>query len=277
MSDRYCVMGNPVEHSKSPWIHARFARLTGQDIDYGKRLVLPGEFAQAVQSFRAEGGRGCNVTLPFKFEAGALAARCSERAALAGAANVLRFDDPEDRRRWSADNTDGAGLVRDITVNLAHPLRGTRILLLGAGGAAHGVCGPLLDEAPASLAIANRTVEKAIELREQFSSAKGAAELTALGYDALAGREFDVVINATSAGLSGAMPALPAGLFAPAALAYDMVYGKRTPFLEVALNDGARATDGLGMLVEQAAESFFVWRGVRPRTASVIERLRSEG
>ena len=269
MTDQYAVIGNPVAHSKSPAIHAEFARQLGHDISY---VVIHAEldaFEATVHAFRSKGGRGMNVTLPFKHRAYALARERTPRAEDARAVNTLVLDTPN----IGGDNTDGAGLVRDITVNLGCALRGSRILLLGAGGASYGVAGPLLDEAPASLAIANRTFEKAVELREQFSSAKGAAELLAIGYDALPGRQFDVVINATSAGLSGTMPALPSGLFASAALAYDMVYGK-TPFLDFARSEGASTADGLGMLVEQAAESFLVWRGVRPETPPVIALLR---
>lgn len=270
MPDKYAVIGNPVAHSKSPAIHAEFARLTGQDISYVPLHAELDAFERVVQSFRDSGGRGMNVTLPFKHRAYALARERTPRAEDARAVNTLLLDSDN----IGGDNTDGAGLVRDIMENLGCALRGCRILLLGAGGASHGVCGPLLDEAPASLVIANRTLEKAVALREQFSSAKGAAELSALGYDALAGRQFDVVINATSAGLTGAMPPLPDALFAPGALAYDMVYGRATPFLDFAGSHGARVADGLGMLVEQAAESFFVWRGVRPETQPVIALLR---
>jgi shikimate dehydrogenase len=200
-----------------------------------------------------------------------MAQRRTDRAELAQAVNTLSFDGPE----ILGDNTDGAGLVRDLTSNLGCELHSRRILLMGAGGAAYGVCGPLLRCNPAELVIANRTVQKAAALCERLKSVKAAATVVRpVSYVELAGQTFDVVINATSAGLADAMPPLPTGVFASGALAYEMVYGKVTPFVEFARREGARAADGLGMLVEQAAESFFVWRGVRPQTASVIEHLR---
>jgi shikimate dehydrogenase len=272
MPDRYAVIGNPVRHSKSPLIHAQFARQTGQDISYIAIASSEDAFERTVALFRSEGGLGMNVTLPFKHRAYALAQERSTRAEHALAANTLIF------RRDSifADNTDGHGLVRDLVVNLACTLRGRRVLLMGAGGASYGVCGQLLDEAPATLVVANRTVDKAIALREHFVKLHSAgATLSASSYEALAGCAFDVVINATSAGLSGEMPRLPYELFAPDALAYDMVYGRATPFLQFAETQGVRAVDGLGMLVEQAAESFYIWRGVRPNTAPVIAALRT--
>jgi shikimate dehydrogenase len=272
MPDRYAVIGNPVTHSKSPLIHAQFARQTGQDISYIPIASSDEAFESTVALFRSEGGLGLNVTLPFKHRAYALAHERSERAEHAGAANTLAFRDGS----IFADNTDGHGLVRDLAVNLACVLRDRQILLMGAGGASYGVCGPLLDEAPARLVVANRTVEKAIALREHFAKLHSAgATLFASSYEALAGCSFDVVINATSAGLAGEMPPLPDELFAPGALAYDMVYGRSTPFLRFAQTRGARTADGLGMLVEQAAESFYIWRGIRPDTAPVIAALRT--
>jgi len=271
MAERYAVVGNPVAHSKSPQIHTLFARETGEDISYERLLAPLDGFVETVESFRRAGGRGCNVTVPFKVEAFEFAHEHSERAREAGAVNVLRFDD----ERVFGDNSDGVGLVRDIETNLRFPLRGRRVLLMGAGGAAQGVLGPLLAAAPARLTLGNRTVEKAAALAARFGAAYPGSP-SATSYAALAGERFDVVINATSASLSESRVALPRNLFAPGALAYDMMYGKGlTPFLEAARDDGAAVlADGLGMLVEQAAESFYVWRGVRPHTGPVIESLR---
>lgn len=269
-SDIYAVIGNPVAHSKSPQIHAAFALQTSQAIEYKRIFCETGAFAETVRAFRAAGGKGLNVTLPFKHQAFGLATRRSARAQLAGAVNTLSFDGAE----IAGDNTDGAGLVRDITSNLGCTLRGQSILLLGAGGASFGVVGPLLGELPGTLVIANRTVNKAEALAQRFAAQAAGCELRASGYDALAGQPFDIVINATSAGLTDSMPPLPESIFARGALAYDMVYGKTTPFMQFAQARGATIADGLGMLVEQAAESFWVWRGVRPQTASVIAALR---
>lgn len=272
MSDLYAVIGNPVAHSKSPAIHAAFARQTFQLIDYKQLFCEFGAFNATVQAFRAAGGKGLNVTVPFKHEAFDLATRRSARAEQAGAVNTLSFDGDV----VAGDNTDGAGLTRDITANLGRALRGKSILLLGAGGASYGVVGPLLAAAPAALVIANRTVAKAEALVQRFAALAASSRLAACGYDALGEQRFDVVINATSAGLAGDMPQLPEQLFAPHALAYEMVYGKTTPFMQFARARGATVADGLGMLVEQAAESFFVWRGVRPHTAPVLAALRDE-
>jgi shikimate dehydrogenase len=265
MADRYAVIGNPVAHSRSPWIHAQFARATGEDIEYGRIEVPVDGFVRAVEAFRAQGGRGLNVTLPFKGEAFRLCAATSARATAAQAVNTLVLD----RDRPWGDNTDGEGLVRDLAVNLGRTLGGARILLMGAGGAAQGVIGPLAQASGAAIVIANRTVARAQALAARVHGA------TACGYEALAGRSFDLVVNATSAGLAGELPPLPAGLFAPGALAYEMVYGRITPFMAMARAAGAQVCDGLGMLVEQAAESFFVWRGVRPETAAVLAALRA--
>jgi shikimate dehydrogenase len=273
MPDQYAVIGNPIAHSKSPFIHARFAKQTGEDIVYVPLLAPLDGFAQTLRAFREGGGRGANVTVPFKAEAFAQATRAGERAVQARAANVLTFDDSD----IVADNTDGVGLLRDLTANLGVVLKDRRVLLLGAGGAAWGVMGPLIGAAPAELAVANRTVGKAQELIRAFQTGSGATALPqAYSYEALAGRSYDVVINATSAGLAGAMLPLPSEIFATGALAYDMVYGKTTPFLEFARVRGVEAIDGAGMLVEQAAESFHLWRGVRPETASVIALLRGK-
>jgi shikimate dehydrogenase len=272
MPDKYAVIGNPIAHSKSPLIHAAFARQTGADLSYTAILAQEDAFEAEVLRFRGAGGLGLNVTLPFKHRAFALAQEPSDRAAQALAVNTLAFREGI----IFGDNTDGVGLVRDLRANLGCALRGRRILLMGAGGAAYGVCGALLEEHPVALVVANRTVDKARTLCEHFSSTTGrAGVLAASSYEGLAGREFDLVVNATSAGLENAMPALPRGVFAQGALGYEMLYGRSTPFLEFAQREGAQVADGLGMLVEQAAESFYVWRGVRPETAPVIALLRT--
>jgi shikimate dehydrogenase len=260
MSDRYALIGNPVAHSKSPWIHAEFARATSQDLDYGLIEAPLDGFAAAVERFRAGGGKGLNVTLPFKQEAFGLCRRVSERARVAQAVNTLVLE------TGFGDNTDGVGLVRDLSQNLRAEFR--NVLLLGAGGAAQGVVGALLDAGAERVVIANRTVSKAKRLAERFAGA------SARGYDSLAGESFDLIINATSAGLADQAPPLASGLLRSGVLAYDMVYGRETPFLAAARRAGARTCDGLGMLVEQAAESFFIWRGVRPQTGPVLEKLR---
>ncbi len=269
MTDLYAVVGNPVAHSKSPRIHAEFARQTGQDLAYEAILAPLDGFARAVEAFRARGGRGMNVTVPFKLEAYRYCGEHTPRAERAGAVNTLRFEPG----RVLGDNTDGVGLTRDIEANLGVGLQGARVLLLGAGGAARGALLPVLERGPAQLVIANRTPERAAELRALFPEF---ASLEGGGYETLGRRQFDVVINATSASLTNALPPIPPQAFAPGALAYDMMYGRAsTPFLAFARAHGAgRCADGLGMLVEQAAESFFVWRGVRPDTAPVIEMLR---
>jgi shikimate dehydrogenase len=272
MTDRYAVIGNPVEHSLSPLIHAEFARAGGQDIAYGRILATRDGFEAAALEFRNGGGQGLNVTLPFKHEAWRLADTHAGHAQAAGAVNTLGFE----QGRIIGHNTDGIGLVRDLTVNLGCPIRARRVLLAGAGGASYGVVEPLLRELPQTLVVANRTMEKAVALVGHFENLRkfAASGIIASPYAALDGGRFDIVINATSAGLSDAMPPLPRGVFAPGALAYDMVYGRRTPFMKFATDEGARAADGLGMLVEQAAESFLIWRGVRPATKPVIDRLR---
>ena len=268
----YAVMGNPVSHSLSPQIHAMFAQQFGMALDYLRIQVDVGGFNQAVDGFRATGGQGVNVTVPFKIDAFELADVRTERAEAAGAANTLSFK----ADRIHADNTDGAGLCRDITRNLDVSVTGRQVLVIGAGGAVRGVLGPLLDEEPGALIIANRSVDKADALAELFAS-RGRIE--AGGFDALPGRAFDLVINGTSASLQGELPPLPRGLFKDAALAYDMMYGgEGTPFLHWAAEHGAgKCADGLGMLVEQAAESFYVWHGKRPETAPVIEKLKWSG
>ena len=275
MSDIYAVIGNPVAHSKSPEIHAAFARQTSQDIVYKRLFCERGAFVETVRAFQVEGGKGVNITVPFKHEAFEFAMRRSARAGQAGVVNLLAFAAARGDGAFG-DNTDGTGLVRDITVNLAYALRDKKVLLLGAGGATFGAVGPLLGELPRALVIANRTESKARVLAQRFARTAAGCELSASTYAALAGAKFDVVINATSAGLSGDMPALPDYLFAPGALAYEMVYGKTTPFMQFAQAQGGpgiQIADGLGMLVEQAAESFLIWRGMRPETAPVIAAL----
>ena len=264
MTDRYAVFGHPIAHSKSPQIHAAFARQTGQDMTYEAILAPLDGFEASVAAFVAAGGRGANVTVPFKEQAYRLADRLSPRAERAGAVNTLVFDNG-----ILGDNTDGAGLVADLTRNLKRPLAGKRILLLGAGGAARGVIEPLLEQQPAALVIANRTVGRAQELADLFGRG-----IRACGFEDTDG-PFDVVINATAASLAGELPPLSPRVFTANTLAYDMMYGRDTPFLTFARSHGAATADGLGMLVEQAAEAFHVWRGVRPDTAPVIASLRA--
>jgi shikimate dehydrogenase len=273
MTDQYAVIGNPIGHTKSPLIHGLFAEATRQAMSYVAiegPLVPDDGFANVVREFAANGGKGMNVTAPFKLKAFALADARSERAALAGAANALKFE----HGRIIAENFDGIGLLRDIEVNLGVPLAGKRVLLLGAGGAARGALLPFLAANPAELVIANRDAAKARALVAQAGAR--AAAVRACGYgDLLAMGRFDLVVNATSASLTGDLPPVPPGVFNPAGIAYELAYGKRlTPFLRLAHNAGVhRIADGVGMLVEQAAEAFDWWRGVRPETASVIDRL----
>ncbi len=267
-SARYAVVGNPIAHSKSPQIHAAFALQTGHDLTYERLLAPLDGFRDTVDAFRAAGGQGVNVTLPFKLEAFAYAARRSERATAAGAINALRFD----AAGVFGDNTDGAGLVRDLETNLGLDLRGAEVLLLGAGGAARGVMQPLLGAGVGRLVVANRTVEKAGQLAARFPHD---GRVGASGFEAVPGA-FDIVINATSATLGGEVPPLAPSVYSRCKLAYEMMYGQgETPFLRAAREAGsARQADGLGMLVEQAAESFLLWRGVRPETAPVLRLLR---
>ncbi len=268
MTDRYAVIGHPIGHSKSPLIHRLFAQATGQDIGYTAIESPLDGFIETVLGFRDQGGRGVNVTLPFKLQAFEVATEPSERARLAGAANCLKFEGAS----ILADNFDGVGLVRDLQHNLGCPLAGKRVLLLGAGGATRGALLPIAAEHPAMLSIANRTADKAHALRRDFAAH---AQLQSGGYEDLGAQSFDVVINATSTGLTQEALPLPAGLFAPGAVAYDMVYGKGlTPFLKQARAAGVgTVADGVGMLVEQAAEAFDWWRGVRPDTRPVIDQL----
>lgn len=270
--DLYAVLGNPVAHSQSPFIHADFARQTGQRLRYERRLCPMDGFAGALADFAAEGGRGCNITVPFKFQAGEVATTLSPRARLAGAANVLvRTDDG-----WVGDNTDGVGLLRDIEQGAGQALAGCRILLVGTGGAAAGVLGPLLEARPAQVSVVNRTPAKAEQLVDRHR-----AWATPCGVELLAapiadpGVGFDVVINGTAASLQGAGSPIPGSALRPGSLVVDLMYGPAAaPFLSWAAAQGARPRDGLGMLVEQAAAAFALWRGVRPDTAPVLHRLR---
>ncbi|VTU19995.1 Shikimate dehydrogenase [Variovorax sp. PBL-E5] len=275
--DQYCVMGNPVEHSRSPWIHARFAELTGQTMRYGRRLVALGGFAGGVAAFRAdetEGtARGCNVTVPFKFDAAALAQHLSPRAALAQAVNVLSFREDG----IHGDNSDGVGLVHDITVHAGVALAGGDVLLLGAGGAAAGVLGPLLEAGPRRLVVANRTLARAIALVQRHAplALQHHVVLEAQALDTVPGR-FGVVVNATASSLAGGEVPVAAGVLAPGALAIDMMYGPAAAgFMQWARENGAVPRDGLGMLIEQAAQAFATWRGVRPPSAQVLAELRT--
>jgi len=272
MRDKYCVIGNPIAHSKSPDIHAAFAAEAGQDISYERCLAPLDGFADTVRDLVAQGYRGANVTVPFKLEAAALATRLEERARLAGAVNTLRFEAGE----IVGDNTDGPGLVADIVKNAGVPLAGKRILLLGAGGAARGVILPFLNEKPEAIVIANRTRATADALVDHFAGhVAWAGQVSACGFDDVAG-PFDVVVNATSASLSAAMPPVPATAFRVGTLALDMMYGKEpSPFMQFAAAHGAIMRDGLGMLVEQAAEAFYIWRGVRPQTQAVLAGMRA--
>lgn len=269
MSDRYCVFGHPVGHSKSPLIHSAFAEQTGEDLSYEAIEAPLDDFAGAWRAFAAAGGCGANVTVPFKEQAWQLADVLSSRARRAGAANTLMLG--RDGKTYG-DTSDGIGLVRDLQVHAA-PLEGARILVLGAGGAVRGILEPLLANGPAALMIANRTAGKAVRLAADFADL---GETTGGGFDEIVGT-FDLVINGTSASLEGELPPLPDDLFADDALAYDMMYAAEpTVFLRWAAERGARTVDGLGMLIEQAAESFFIWRHRRPDTAPVRELLRSE-
>jgi shikimate dehydrogenase len=272
--DRYAVIGHPVEHSRSPDIHARFAAQTGQSIAYTRLLSPLDRFTDTVRALADSGARGGNVTVPFKFEAWQLATRRTPRAQRAEAANTLRFD----AEGWWCDNTDGVGLVRDITVNAGVALAGRRVLLIGAGGAAAGVLGPLIEAGPAALTVANRTADKAQALADRHAdlARDHGVTLCAAPLDT-PGTAFDVVINGTASSLAGAGVPVPASVLRHGALAVDMMYGAGArPFLDWAAQHGATGRDGLGMLVEQAAESFFAWRGVRPETAPVLATLRAQ-
>jgi shikimate dehydrogenase len=267
VTDRYCVIGNPIAHSKSPLIHAAFAAQTGQDLTYDRELAPLGGFDAHVQALIATGVRGANVTVPFKLDAARIATQLSARARAAGAVNTLSFIDGA----ILGDNTDGPGLVADIVRNAGVDLTGQRVLLLGAGGAARGVVLPLLQAGAAAIVVANRTRATADALVATF----GDARVTACEYADVAA-VFDVVVNATSASLAGAMPPVPAGAFGAGTLALDMMYAAQpTPFMNFAAGHGAHVRDGLGMLVEQAAEAFALWRGVRPETSAILAQLRA--
>jgi shikimate dehydrogenase len=271
--DRYAVIGNPVAHSKSPEIHARFAAQTAQNLLYARLLAPLDGFAETVRSFVAQGGKGANITVPFKLEAYALATEHTARAKAAGAVNTLKFDGD----KILGDNTDGIGLVHDIARNAGVTITGKRILLLGAGGAARGVILPLLNVRPNELVIANRTLSKAEQIAQPFQQQfDGQVSVKTSEFAGLRG-VFDIIINATSASLADEVPPLPSGLITPRSFAYDMMYGQQpTVFMQYAARHGAVVRDGLGMLVEQAAESFYVWRSVHPQTAEVYFELRKQ-
>ena len=264
--DQYAVIGNPIEHSLSPHIHSLFAIQTQQPLIYSKVLAPLDDFVGTLTGLQAHGFRGANVTVPFKRQAFQLATRHTARAVATRTVNTLLLTDHD----MLGDNTDGIGLVRDIQQNLCHSLKGLRVLLIGAGGAAQSVLPFLLSQAPARLAISNRSLDKAQTMLSEL-----AQDIELLGFDDIAQQSFDIVINATSSGLSGAALPLPASLFSPAVLAYDMVYGIETAFMALARRQGAQVMDGLGMLVEQAAEAFLLWRGVRPETQPVLVALRA--
>lgn len=267
--DRYAVVGNPVAHSKSPLIHHAFAQQCAQNIQYERILAPLDGFKSTIADLIQHGYKGANITVPFKLEAFALATTLSERARAAGAVNTLIFNGGE----IYGDNTDGAGLVRDIEHNLSVGIAGKRILLIGAGGAAEGVLQPLLAATPAVLVVSNRSVDKAINMAKKAASS-ATLDVRACTFAELDGQTFDIVINATSTGLSDSELPLPATIFANVSLAYDMMYGRETAFMAFARSHGAQVSDGLGMLVEQAAEAFYLWRGVRPQTQSVMQALR---
>jgi shikimate dehydrogenase len=268
--DKYAVIGNPIEHSKSPQIHRAFAEQTGEAVEYGRILGSLDDFPGEVRRFLSEGGQGLNVTVPFKEQAWRLADELSPGAHTAGAVNTLILLENNQLR---GDNTDGTGLVRDLTVNQGFRLQGKRLLMLGAGGAARGVIRPLLEQRPRRLIIANRTASKAYSLANGVAAHGPAA---GCGLDELEGMQFDLIINATAAGLAGEVPAIPGSVLAKGGWCYDMLYSNQvTPFQAWGYeHKAARSLDGLGMLVEQAAESFHLWRGVLPETAQVIRMLR---
>ncbi|MFJ4384886.1 shikimate dehydrogenase [Pseudomonas sp. NPDC089408] len=267
MSDRYAVIGRPINHTKSPLIHGLFAQASRQQLEYGAIEGSLDDFETQVLQFRSEGGLGMNITAPFKLRAFELADRRSERAQLARAANALKFEDG----RIVAENFDGIGLLRDIEENLGEPLRNRRVLMLGAGGAVRGALLPFLQAGPCELVIANRDMAKALTLRNELDHPR----LRISRYEELQGQSFDIVVNATSASLTGELPPLPGSVLGDTRLAYELAYGKGlTPFLRLANEQGvARLADGVGMLVEQAAEAFAWWRGVRPETRAVIDQL----
>jgi shikimate dehydrogenase len=273
MTDRYAVIGHPIAHSKSPMIHMAFAEQTGQDIHYERILAPLDGFTQTLAQMREAGFKGANVTVPFKLEAFQQCQQLTERANDAGAVNTLIFSE----QGLIGDNTDGIGLVRDIQHNLGISIKAKRVLLIGAGGAAEGVLHPVLEQQPSLLVIANRTLDKALSMvkRVEEQGDFRYVSVNAYAFEDLHGQAFDIVINATSAGLTDTELPIPRDIFAPGAMAYDMMYGRETPFMAFARKHGAVVADGLGMLVEQAAEAFFVWRGIRPDTAPVIAAFRA--
>ncbi|HEX5538180.1 MAG TPA: shikimate dehydrogenase [Methylophilaceae bacterium] len=274
MADRYAVIGNPVQHSKSPLIHQAFARQTAQDIEYGRVEAPLDGFSQTVLELRNNGFKGVNITVPFKLQAYQLAQRLTERAQDAGAVNTLILDGAD----IIGDNTDGIGLVRDIQQNMRCSFNGKRVLLIGAGGAAEGVLHPVLEQQPELLIITNRSLDKALRMVKRVEDRGDLryVSVNAHAFEDLHGQAFDIVINATSTGLSDAALPLPPDIFARGALAYDMMYGRETPFMAFAREHGAaQVIDGLGMLVEQAAEAFYLWRQIRPQTLPVIAQLRT--
>ncbi|MDD5579971.1 MAG: shikimate dehydrogenase [Methylobacter sp.] len=272
LKDRYAVFGQPIAHSKSPVIHQIFARQTGQSLEYTAQEVPAELFSTAAKIFFSQGGKGLNCTVPLKELAWAFADHKTGRAQLSKAANTLSV---QADGSILGDNTDGCGLVRDLIINQAVTLKGTRILILGAGGASRGILAPLLEQSPQSIVIANRTVYKAISLADEF---QGKGSITGCGFNDLSHSQFDLILNATSASLSDRLPPLEAGLLAENGICYDLAYGDTpTPFVRWGWENHAfKSLDGLGMLVEQAAEAFFIWRGVRPETRPVIELLNLE-
>ncbi len=269
MPDKYAVFGNPVTHSRSPQIHAEFAAATSQNLSYEKQLVAIDGFEVAADEFFASGGKGLNITLPFKQEAYSYAARLTSRARRAGAVNTLTM---QADGTVIGDTTDGVGMVADMVQNLGWQIRAKRVLVLGAGGAVRGILAPLMAEQPQHVVIANRTLEKALQLSKGFSEL---GYILGCGFDMLPGQEFDLVINGTSASLAGGMPPLPDDLIPSGSACYDMMYAAEpTPFMKWGQRLGADTADGLGMLVEQAAESFYIWRQVKPQTATVIAAQR---
>ncbi|MCT2529435.1 shikimate dehydrogenase [SAR92 clade bacterium H921] len=273
MSERYAVFGNPIQHSKSPEIHRAFADETGQKVEYYRQLVDIEGFTAAADEFFDAGGKGLNITVPFKLDAYSYVSRTTPRARRAGAVNTLAM---QADGTILGDTTDGAGLLADIKINLGWEIRAKRVLILGAGGAVRGILEALLEQQPQHVVIANRSIDKALQLSKGFAEM---GYILGCGLDVLDGQEFDVIINGTSASLTGNMPTLPDSLLSGAgesACCYDLMYGAEpTPFMEWAQRGGAQTSDGLGMLVEQAAESFHLWRGVRPQTKAVIQSLRS--
>ena len=269
MIDKYAVIGNPIAHSKSPQIHAAFAKQTNQDMAYEAVLAPLDSFEATVHDLIKQGYRGVNVTVPFKFEAFNLSATRSQQVMLAGAVNTMTFADLD----IIGHNTDGDGLIEDITVNLKREIKAKRILLLGAGGAAEGVFQPLLVQHPSMLVVANRSLDKAQKVVSK--SYDKAWQGVASTFEDLKNQQFDILINATSTGLTDTALPIPDSIFGKNCLAYDMMYGRETPFMAQARANGAQVADGLGMLVEQAAQAFYLWRGVRPQTAPVIAMLRN--